>query len=123
MPLFDNIFGNAQLTQLGQIRPANTSATSLYTLGAKKQIWGTLLTVCNTTASATTWSVFHDADGTTYDQTTALVYQAAIPANTTYEWIFENYIPLIITGGSIGVQSGTASALTFTLNGLLRNVT
>lgn len=113
---------NAILTQLGQLRPANTTAASIYTLPAKKIVWATSLIICNTTASATTWSAYFHQSGTTYNQTTALIYGSAINGNQTIEWTFENYIPLTVAGGSIGVQTGTNSALTFTLNGFLRSV-
>lgn len=106
-------------SQLAQMRPANTSTATAYT--AKKQTEVTRFVICNTTASPTTFSLYHDDDGTTYDQTTALVYSASVAANTTqFVDFFGTGSGIFVTAnGTIGVQSGTASALTFSIYGVL----
>ncbi len=104
-----------QEKQLGQLRPADTIAASLYS--PSTNITGIIknLVVCNTTAIADTFRVFLDDDGTTYDQSTALFYDAPIAANTTV--LVDMYSPMSNSAGNLAVRSGTASALTFTLSG------
>lgn len=103
--------------QLAQRRDNDTTAHSAFTATLRTEV--TRIVVCNTTGTAATASVFHDDDGAVFDQTTALRYAQSVPANTSIE---------ILTGGpgggitvkpsgQIGVQSGTANALTFTIYG------
>lgn len=82
-----------------------------------------LIAICNTTGSAANASLYHDDDGTTYDQTTALMYAQPIPANSTV-WVKAEAFGFITIkrGGAIGIQSGTASALTFTAYGITESI-
>lgn len=104
-------------SQLAQSRPANTSTATAYTAVMPTEI--SRVVVCNTTGSASTFSLFHDDDGTTYDQTTALYYAAPIAANTTVEI---EMLPGVgwgmKTSGTLGIQSGTSSAITYTFYGV-----
>ena len=103
----------AVLKQLGQARPANTTAVSLVSPTGSEEISITEFTVCNTTALASTYRVFHDDDGTTYDETTALYFDVAIPANTTH--VFDKQsINLNDSDGNFAIATGTNNALTFT---------
>ena len=104
--------------QLVQSRPANTSTATAFT--ATKQTEITRIIIANTTASATTFSLYHDDDGTTYDQTTAIVYSAALAANTTQfiDGFGAGGGLMVKKSGTLGIQSGTASACTFTVYGV-----
>lgn len=105
--------------QLAQARPTNTSTATLYTAPSGIKIEVTRVVICNTTGSAAAASLFHDDDGTTYDQTTALRYAKSVPANDSIELEFEIGSGLFVSaGGSLGIQSGTGSALTYTLYGV-----
>lgn len=115
------VLENAVLTQLGQLRPANTSAASIFTTGTQQIAWATTLIIANLTGTDAYFSVFHDIDGTTYNESTAVAFVVKVEANGVVEWNFDNYLPLPKANGSIGVQSDTANALNFTLNGLLRS--
>lgn len=101
--------------QLAQARPANTDAATLYARPQGSTVYLDQLFICNTTGSAANASVFHDDNGTTRDQTTALRYAFAVAANTTQIMDLKAYMATV--GGTIGIQSGTNSALTFTLYG------
>lgn len=101
---------------LAQSRPANTSAADLYSPAANKRAILSKVIVCNTTGSAAAASVFADVDGTTKDQTTALAYAKSVAANDKLEFLFEDGLELN-ESGTIGIQSGTNDALTFTLLG------
>lgn len=108
----------ASSTLLAQIRPANTSAaTAFETESIRAEI--TRIIICNTTGVAATFSLYHDDGGTSYSEATALFFSKSIPANDSY--ILDSQIVnqlSISPTGSIGVQSGTASALTFNLYGI-----
>lgn len=107
--------------QLAQSRPANTSTATAFTASVRTEI--TAIVICNTTGSATTFSIYHDDDGTTYDQTTALVYAAALAANTTITIGAEGDGAgvLIKAGGSLGIQSGTSNACNFSIYGVTQS--
>jgi len=104
------------IKQLGQLRPANTTAASLYSPAASTETIIHNVIICNQTASAATYRLFVDDDGTTYDESTALVFDASVAANSTE--IFEIKICMNVSTGNLAVRTGTASALTFTANGV-----
>lgn len=99
---------------LGQAQPTTTAA-AVYTKAQNTVVFLDSLYICNTTGSAATYRVFVDADGDTYDTSTALWYDTSLAANTTVVYDLKAY--LLEEGASVGVRSGTATALTFTLFG------
>ena len=104
-----------QEKQLGQVRPANTSAASLYSPGTGvtaivKSVW-----ICNTSSSMVTFRIFVDDDGTTYDETTALFWDVSISGNTTVE--LNTFMALNNASGNLAIRASVASALTFTAFG------
>ncbi|MGD9648766.1 MAG: hypothetical protein AB7U73_23850 [Pirellulales bacterium] len=101
---------------LAQQRPANTSAADLYSPAANRRAIVSKIIVCNTTGSAANASVFADADGSTKDATTALLYAKSVAANDKVELLFEDGLELA-AAGTLGCQSGTNDALTFTVLG------
>lgn len=108
----------AQGSQLAQARPADTNTATAYTAVMRTEI--SRITVTNTTGTAANMSIFHDDDGTTYDQTTALRYAQSVPANTSVDITSpsEGAGITVTVGGSVGIQSGTSSALTYTFYGI-----
>ena len=101
---------------LAQLRPADTNAASLYSPPNNRTVEFTKLVICNQSGSAATFRVFLDDNGTTYDQTTAMFYDAAISADLTWVedlkgWGMNN------TAGNLAVRSSVNDALTFTLFG------
>lgn len=104
-----------QEKQLGQVRPASTSATSLYSPGAGVTGIVKAIYVCNTTSANVKFSIFADDDGTTYDQTTALFWEVSIPGNSSVE--LDTFIAINNSSGNIAVGTDTANALTFTAFG------
>lgn len=101
--------------QLGQARPSDTNAASIYSPPARTFGIVRNVVICNNTGSAATYRIFHDADGTTYDQSTALAYDVSLSANTTT--ILEVYWPASQSAGNFAVRSGTGNALSFTFYG------
>jgi len=104
------------VSQLGQLRPANTTAVSIFSPRAKVLVQVVSLLVCNTTGTAATFRIFHDDDGTTYDETTSLFFDESCPANQTRK-VIEEDVWMSNSSGNIAVATGTNSALTFTLYG------
>ena len=109
-------------SQLAQARPSDSTATTAFTASIPTEI--TRIVVCNTTGSSAAYSVFHDDDGSTYDEGTALFYGVALAANSSDVIDFGGMGGGIQVrkGGAIGVKTGTGSAITFTLYGITSNV-
>ena len=104
-----------QEKQLGQLRPANTTAASLYSPPANTRAVRLSLVVCNTSSSVAKFRVFHDDDGTTYDESTALFFDAPIDPGQTLE--SDGFKAANNSAGNFAVRTDTANALTFTLYG------
>lgn len=100
--------------ELGQSRPSGTAAASIYQPDSKGFIDSVFVT--NVGSTSASFSIYLDADGTTYDQSTALYYQQNINAGTTVELWFEKGIP-ITNSGNLAVQTDTANAITFSVYG------
>lgn len=100
--------------QLAQSRPNPTSATLLYTPPTRYRGVIERVTVANTTGVAADYSLYHDDSGTDYDSTTALAMTVSLDANTSVTIEGPIYVA---QGGNFAVQSGTADALCFTLDG------
>jgi len=99
--------------QLGQLRPADLNAASVYATIDSFIVKSII--VCNTSGAVAAYRIFHDSNGTTYDQTTALFYDIPIAANTTHTLEF-NLMDNDATG-NIAVRTSVANAITFTVYG------
>ena len=103
------------LKQLGQLMPTNTTAASLYSPGASTQTLIKSIVVCNTSAGAVTYRIFHDDNGTTYNTTTALYYDVSLAANTSI--ILSLNLVMNDATGNLSVRTSSANDLTFTCYG------
>jgi len=101
--------------QLAQSRPSGTSAASIY--APANNVTGVIkmIKVVNTTGTAATFKLFHDQDGTTYSEETALEWSTSVAANAT--WQNDCFIA-VKNSGNFAVSTATGSALTFTLYGI-----
>lgn len=113
--MFDNNKLNFNCKVLAQSRPAGTGATLAYTGPANGAAIVRYILVANTTALAAAYSIYLDDDGTTYDQTTALFYAISLAANDTE--LIDIELPLTSSSANLAVQTGTGSAITFTVIG------
>ena len=104
-----------QEKQLGQLRPANATAASLYSPGASTTTIIKSIVVCNVTASDLTFRLFLDDNGTTYDETTALFYDTIIEGNSTVQ--VDTYYAMNNTAGNLAFRSSSGNALTATCSG------
>lgn len=102
---------------LNQIAPDDTDAvTALTNPRSDRPMEVMRIEICNTTSSAVTFRIFHPKSTTaTYEQSTALCYDASVPANSTVP--FGDSIWLTEEAPYLGVQSGVANALTFSIYG------
>ena len=105
-----------QEKQLGQLRPADMTAASLYSPGSSTTTIIKTIIVCNQTTASAKYRIFVDDNGTTYDETTALFYDIAIGANSTDQ--IDTYYAMNDSTGNLAVRTDTNSALTFTCFGV-----
>ena len=106
--------------QLAQVSPGTVSSQTAYIAAYRTEV--TRIVVCNARNAQTTYSIYHDDDGGTFATATALVMNKTIAANTT-DTVEANSPGSGLgmrVGGEIGVQAGTADALTFSLYGLIQ---
>lgn len=106
-----------QEQQLGQLRPANTSAASLYSPGSSETAIVYSIVVCNTSGADATYRIFHDDNGTTYDETTALFWDVTLTADSSD--ILEMKVSMDDSSGNLAVRTDTANAITFTAYGVV----
>lgn len=101
--------------QLGQLRPSDTNAVSLYSPADSTRWIAKKIVVCNTSTSSATFRIFHSKEGTTYDESTALFFDSPITAKQTIT--DTGFMAGSSSSGNVAVRSSAASALTFTLYG------
>jgi hypothetical protein len=104
-------------TQLAQARENSTSAVSIYqsNVGETVQVF---IKVANVSDASANVSVYHDQNGTTYDQSTALVYNLKLVPGELLE---VDHIFVNNPSGHIAYQSSVANALTATVYGVVRS--
>lgn len=100
--------------QLAQSRPNDTAVASVYTPGDGVRAIVKRVVICNTSAGAAAFRLYHDDDGTTYDEGTQLYHDQTVTATMTRVLEDEIYID---SSGNIAVRSDVTSALTFTFYG------
>lgn len=116
-PLAVQVLGKGDKQQLAQLRPSVESAVSLYTPASGIIAEVHCLFVTNTTAGGITFRFFHDDDGTTFDQSTALIWNSTVVVGAFTTLTFDTPIYLLNDAGNLGVRTSVANGLTFTLYG------
>ncbi len=104
-----------QEKHIAQVRPPATTPVSAYSPATGVTGIVRSITVCNTSAAKAKFSIFLDDDGATFDESTALYFEADLQAKQTFER--EVYWPMNNSAGNLGVRSTVANALTFTFHG------
>lgn len=105
-----------QEKQLGQLRPADTTAATLYSPGASTTGIVSSVVITNVGTVSADYRIFVDDDGTTYDETTALVWDVSLPANTSDVWTEK--ITMNDATGNLAVRTNTANVINFTAFGI-----
>ena len=104
-----------QRSQLAQARPLDVNTVSIFNVSSGEIFAIASIVICNTSGLDTTYRVFHDNDGSTYDESTALFWDADIRANSSHT--IEIFLAMDNSTGNLAIKSGASSALTFTLYG------
>lgn len=102
--------------QLAQAREATTNAVSIYSPASGETVLVNLK-IANTTASACAVRVFHDIDGVTYDETTALAWDIDIEPGQILEM---DKIFMQRAVENLAYRTATGSALTATVYGVVK---
>lgn len=104
-------------TQLAQVRLNTTAATGIYQCGAGEEVQ-LFIKACNVTEDVLEVSVYHDHNGATYDQSTAIAWQVPIPPGRVWEMehVFVNN-----PSGSIAYRTSIANGITLTLYGVVKS--
>ena len=102
--------------QLGQLLPTDTAAAALVTSVEAKGYVVDYINICNVHAASTAAvSIFHDEDGATFSQGTALLWEYNLSVGEVLH--FEAPISGYKASSTIGVQSSIPSSTTFTAYG------
>jgi len=100
--------------QLAQGQAPSTAAV-LYSPASSETAIVRTINICNTDTAAHTVRIFHDNDGGTFDETTALIWNMSVPGNGTV--VFDVYVAMGNPAGQIGIYANTAEKVTVTLYG------
>ncbi|GAG92926.1 unnamed protein product, partial [marine sediment metagenome] len=103
-------------SQLAQERENSTSPAVIYTLIAGDTVQA-FIKVANTTSASATVSVFHDVLGSTYDETTAILWGIEIGPG---QFLEVDKIFMDTTGATLAYSSSVANALTATVYGVIK---
>ncbi len=101
--------------QLAQTRPSDTNNTQAYSPATGFIAEITSVFVANTTGSAATFRLYHDNDGTTYSEATALMWDVSVASGASV--VVDD--PIYLNSASnLAVRSSVGNALTFTVYGI-----
>lgn len=95
---------------LGQVRPAVTTVTDLYTVPASTEAVISTITASNVDGAASNISIYVVPDAGSASEANALVFEAELGANTVQAFTIGI---TLAAGDKIAVQSATASAVTY----------
>lgn len=101
--------------QLAQVRPAGTTAVSLFSPTGATPYEVKVVVIANVSGASLDVSLFHDADGTTYTEDTALMFEQSLAAGGTI--LFEGAIAHYLDAGNLGCKVSVANGATFTAYG------
>jgi len=101
--------------QLAQQRDNDTTTHLVYEASTQKRVRITKIILANVSGINAKIRVFKSPDNSTFDQDTAILYDANVPKNGRI--VLEGNMYLA-PGQSIGYQQGTANAITITVDGI-----
>lgn len=109
---------SAPASLLAQVSPGTTGAVTAFVATLRTEI--KRIVVCKTNSDSGAYSIYHDDDGTTYNASTALYLNKTLAGSTTdlIDAHDEGAGISLSPGGSLGVQSASASAMTFSIYGV-----
>ena len=110
-------------TQLAQGQPGVTTAVAIFQASVTTEV--SLIHVVNSSDASANFSLFHDDDGSTFNETTTLYWEHAIAANTTFRIAAPSVGAgiMMAAGGTLGVTSSVVGALTISIYGTTARIT
>jgi hypothetical protein len=105
------------MRQLAQARPSSTTAESLFSNPINSQYVLSVVNICNVSATAAALSLFHDVDGATYDEGTALLWAYTLAPGEVLQ--YEANLSGDLAAGNVGIKTSVANALNFTAYGTI----
>ena len=96
---------------------ATTAAASAYSPGAGETAIIKQITVCNHEATAQTWGLWIDNDGSTYDDNSVKFEDVPIPANTTE--VISCFYAMNNVAGNLAIKANSNSMITFSGHGAI----
>jgi hypothetical protein len=106
-----------EYSQLAQARENSTDAVSIYSPGSGETVQ-IFLKIANTTTSVAAVRIFHDEDGSTYDESTSIAWDVNINPGQLFE---VDKIFMETAAGNLAYRSDTANALTATVYGIVKS--
>ena len=104
-------------SQLAQVRENSTNAVKIYSPASDETVQ-VFLKIVNTTTSVVAVRVFHDEDGTTYDEGTSIAWDININPGQILEI---DKIFMEAAAGNLAYRSATSNALTATVYGIVKS--
>lgn len=104
-------------TQLAQSRLPTTSPTSIYQCGVGEQVQ-LFIKFANLINAPVKIRVFHDHVGSTYDETTAILWDHQIFPGGTYEM---DHVFVNNPSGNLAYRTDTANGINATVYGVVRS--
>ena len=101
--------------QIAQARENSTNAISVFSPGANEKIIINFINITNTSGAPAKVRMFHDDDGTTYDESTANAWDVTILADSVWDRVVQ--ICMDNSSGNFAYRSDVANALTITIYG------
>lgn len=108
------------LKQIAQTQLGTTDATSLIQAASGQEICIKSVRVANTSAGNVAVTLYHDDDGSTYNDTTTVLPQTTIPALKILTDGGDMTYFLNNTSGNFAAKASVIDALTITLYGFIR---
>jgi len=102
--------------QLAQAQPNNTAA-SIFTPAVSGPYLIDLVNICNVSTGSVEVSLFHDTDGTTYTEATALVWKHSLLPGEILCYSPDNGISGYQAAGNLGGKCDVTDGATFTVYG------
>lgn len=103
--------------QLGQLRPTTTSAEVLFNPSENKPYNIDLIICTNSSGGAVDITIYHDADGTTYDESTEVLATTSLADGQTLEFAPEKGIADYRKTGNVAVKVSSGTTVNFTAYG------
>jgi len=109
---------------LAQVKPAVTTAVTLYTAVLRTEITLFLAVVIPGSAGNIDIDIYHDDDGTTYDDSTLIgsIQRADNADGLTFQAQCPGSGIMIARGGTIGVKISTADDINFSMYGITESL-